>query len=92
MENVLVAHPAVQECAVVGHPDKDRGEIVVAFIVLAPGVEALPDLTRDLQQYVKQLTAPYKYPRRIEFVADLPKTVSGKLRRNLLRSLLAEMG
>lgn len=92
VENVLVAHPAVQECAVVGHPDKDRGEIVVAFIVLAPGVEALPDLTRDLQQYVKQLTAPYKYPRRIEFVADLPKTVSGKLRRNLLRSLLAEMG
>jgi acyl-coenzyme A synthetase/AMP-(fatty) acid ligase len=92
VENALVAHPAVQECAVVGHPDKDRGEIVVAFIVVAPGVEAMPDLTKELQQYVKQVTAPYKYPRRIEFVAELPKTISGKIRRNLLRSLLAEMG
>jgi len=91
VENVLAAHPAVRECAVVGYPDKERGEIVVAFIVLAPGVEVAPDLTKDLQQYVKQLTAPYKYPRRIEFVADLPKTVSGKLRRNVLRSFLAEM-
>jgi acyl-coenzyme A synthetase/AMP-(fatty) acid ligase len=91
VENVLAAHPAVRECAVVGYPDKERGEIVVAFIVLAPGVEVAPDLTKDLQQYVKQLTAPYKYPRRIEFVADLPKTVSGKLRRNVLRSFLTEM-
>lgn len=92
VENALIAHPAVQECAVVGQPDADRGEIVVAFIVLAPEVGATPDLTKDLQQYVKQVTAPYKYPRRIEFVADLPKTVSGKLRRNILRSLLAEQG
>lgn len=90
VENVLAAHPAVQECAVVGLSDKNRGEIVVAFVVLRPEVEAKPELAKELQQYVKQVTAPYKYPRRIEFVADLPKTVSGKVRRNVLRSILVE--
>ena len=85
VENALIEHPTVQESAVVGIPDPERGEIVKAFIVLADPSVASGALTRELQDHVKTTTAPYKYPRAIEFVDELPKTVSGKIRRNLLR-------
>lgn len=85
VENVLMEHPAVAECAVVASPDAERGEVVKAFIVLAPGQEPGDTLVKDLQDHVKRLTGPYKYPRRVAFVDDLPKTASGKIRRNILR-------
>jgi acyl-coenzyme A synthetase/AMP-(fatty) acid ligase len=75
----------VVEAAVVGKPDPIRGEIVVAFVVLAKGYSAGEALKIELQEHVKRTTAPYKYPREIEFVDDLPKTVSGKIRRVELR-------
>jgi len=90
VENALTRHPAVQECAVVGAPDSARGEVVVAFVVARPGTNATPQLVGELQDHVKATTAPYKYPRRIEFVDELPKTVSGKIRRNVLRQLLRD--
>ncbi|MGH7307595.1 MAG: AMP-binding enzyme, partial [Candidatus Rokuibacteriota bacterium] len=80
-------HVAVAEAAVVGKPDALRGEIVKAFVVLAAGHAPSPALAAELQEHVKQVTAPYKYPREIEFVADLPKTISGKIRRTELRQL-----
>jgi acyl-coenzyme A synthetase/AMP-(fatty) acid ligase len=73
------------ESAVVGSPDADRGNIVKAFVVLRPGYEASDALVRELQEHCKRVTAPYKYPRAIEFVAELPKTRSGKIRRVELR-------
>jgi acyl-coenzyme A synthetase/AMP-(fatty) acid ligase len=85
VESALLEHPAVAESAVVGKPDPIRGEIVKAFVVLAPGFEALQALELELQEHVKQVTAPYKYPREIEFIAELPKTISGKIRRVDLR-------
>ncbi len=85
VENALIEHPAVQESAAVASPDAERGEVVKAFVVLRPGHAASDALARELQEHVKRVTAPYKYPRRIEFVADLPKTASGKLRRRELR-------
>lgn len=85
VEDALVKHPAVQECAVVGSPDEIRGTIVKAFVVLVPGTEPTEDLVKDLQNHVKELTAPYKYPRAIEFLEQLPKTASGKIRRVELR-------
>jgi acyl-coenzyme A synthetase/AMP-(fatty) acid ligase len=85
VENVLIEHPLVQESAVVGLPDPERGEIVAAFIVLTNTSLASDQLADDLQAHVKQMTAPYKYPRRVTFVDELPKTVSGKIQRNLLR-------
>jgi acyl-coenzyme A synthetase/AMP-(fatty) acid ligase len=85
VENVLIEHPLVQESAVVGLPDPDRGEIVAAFVVLTDSFLASDQLADDLQAHVKQMTAPYKYPRRVNFVDELPKTVSGKIQRNLLR-------
>ena len=85
VENALIEHPAVQECAVVGSPDAERGEIVKAFVILKPGESGSPELARALQEHVKRVTAPYKYPRRIDFVSDLPRTVSGKLLRRELR-------
>ena len=85
MESALIEHPAVAESAVVASPDEQRGEVVKAFVVLAPGHEPGEALSRELQDHVKAVTAPYKYPRRIEFVAELPKTVSGKIRRVELR-------
>jgi len=85
VESALIEHAAVAESAVVSSPDDTRGEIVVAYIVLAAGYEASEDLAKDLQNHVKKVTAPYKYPRKIKFVADLPKTVSGKIRRIELR-------
>jgi acyl-coenzyme A synthetase/AMP-(fatty) acid ligase len=85
VEAALVEHRAVAEAAVVGKADPLRGEIVKAFVALKPGFEAGPALVRELQDHVKALTAPYKYPREIEFVDELPKTVSGKVRRVELR-------
>jgi len=85
VESALLEHPAVLESAVVASPDAVRGEIVKAFVVVAAGHEAGDDLVRALQDHVKRVTAPYKYPRAIEFVDALPKTVSGKIRRVELR-------
>jgi acetyl-CoA synthetase len=85
VESVLMEHPAVREAAVVGSPDAIRGLIVKAFIVLKPGYKPSDDLVSDLQEHVKRVTAPYKYPRSIEFVETLPKTISGKIKRNELR-------
>lgn len=86
VEDALVKHPLVKECAVVASPDEIRGNIVKAFIVLKDGVdEKAPDLIKNLQDHVKELTAPYKYPRKIEFLTELPKTTSGKIRRIELR-------
>lgn len=85
VENALIEHPAVLECAVVGSPDAERGEIVKAFVALRPGHVPDDALARALQEHVKRVTAPYKYPRAIEFVEALPKTASGKLMRRVLR-------
>ncbi|TMA38264.1 MAG: acyl-CoA synthetase, partial [Deltaproteobacteria bacterium] len=85
VESALLEHPAVVESAVVASPDPVRGEIVKAFVVLKPGEQPGDALVRDLQEHVKRVTAPYKYPREIEFVGGLPKTVSGKIRRVELR-------
>lgn len=85
VEDALVKHPAVAECAAVASPDPDRGHVVKAFIVLKKGYEVSEALVVELQEHTKQLTAPYKYPRKIEFVAELPKTTSGKIRRIELR-------
>ena len=85
VESALIEHPAVQEAAVVGSPDDIRGLIVKAFIILKPGHKASDNLTREIQDHVKKVTAPYKYPRAIEYVESLPKTISGKIRRNELR-------
>ena len=87
VESALMEHPAVQEAAVVGSPDVIRGMVVKAFIVLKPGYKPSEALVKDIQRYVKRVTAPYKYPRRIEFVESLPKTISGKIRRHELREL-----
>ncbi|GAC1455416.1 MAG: acyl--CoA ligase [Ktedonobacterales bacterium] len=85
VESALVEHPAVIESAVVASPDPVRGEIVKAFVILAPGYVPSDQLAAELQDHVKAVTAPYKYPREIEFVAELPKTISGKIRRVELR-------
>jgi len=85
VESALIEHPAVAEAAVVASPDPVRGEIVKAFVILAPRYEPSDALAAALQEYVKQSTAPYKYPREIEFVTELPKTISGKIRRVELR-------
>ncbi|HJJ55556.1 MAG TPA: AMP-binding protein [Methanocorpusculum sp.] len=85
VESALIEHPSVRESAVVGSPDPIRGVIVKAFIVLNEGWEPSNDLILELQNYVKKRTAPYKYPRAIEFINELPKTQSGKIRRVELR-------
>ncbi len=86
VEDALVKHPKVAECAVVASPDEERGHIVKAFVVLRdPGDKKTPGLAEELQAHVKAITAPYKYPRAIEFVDALPKTTSGKIRRIELR-------
>ncbi|HZS75384.1 MAG TPA: AMP-binding protein [Ktedonobacteraceae bacterium] len=85
VESALKEHPAVAESAVVASPDEMRGEIVKAFVILAPGYTASSELATELQEHVKKVTAPYKYPREIEFVDSLPKTISGKIRRVELR-------
>lgn len=85
VEDALVKHAAVAECAVVASPDPDRGHIVKAFVVLKDANQASDELVKELQEHVKQWTAPYKYPRSIVFVEALPKTTSGKIRRIELR-------
>jgi medium-chain acyl-CoA synthetase len=86
VESALIEHPAVAESAVVASPDETRGEVVKAFIVLSKGYQASDALAGELQAHVKRVTAPYKYPRKIEFVASLPKTISGKIIRKELRA------
>lgn len=85
VESALIEHPAVAESAVVASPDETRGAVVKAFVVLAPGYSPSDELVRELQDHVKNVTAPYKYPRKVEFIEELPKTVSGKIRRVDLR-------
>ena len=86
MENALYAHPAVQECAVIGAPCEERGQKVKAFVVAAPGPRSPGQaLAAGLQDHVKAAIAPYKYPREVEFVEALPKTATGKLQRYALR-------
>lgn len=92
VESALVAHPAVAEAAGVAEFDADRGEIVCAVIVLRPEITQSTELATELQEHVKHTTAPYKYPRRIAFVDELPKTTSGKVQRTRLRAALAERG
>ena len=85
VESALVEHPAVAESAVVASPDEIRGNIVKAFVILAPGYVPSDELTQSIQEHVRQVTAPFKYPRLIEYVSELPKTISGKIRRVELR-------
>ncbi|HNT06891.1 MAG TPA: AMP-binding protein [Methanoculleus sp.] len=85
VESALMEHPAVQEAAVIGSPDVIRGLVVKAFITLKPGYNPSESLIKDIQKHVKRVTAPYKYPRAIEFVESLPKTISGKIKRYELR-------
>jgi len=85
VESALLEHPAVLECAVTAVPDELRGQIVKATVVLTASYQAGDDLVTELQDHVKKVTAPYKYPRIIEFVSELPKTISGKIRRVEIR-------
>ena len=87
VEAALLTHPAVAECGVVGAPDDARGMIVKAYVVLAPDIVGDAALATALQDHVKREIAPYKYPRAIEFVAELPKTETGKLQRFALRQM-----
>ncbi len=90
VESALLAHAAVAESAAIGKPDRDRGEIVKAFVVLRAGIEPSDELARELQEHAKAVTSPHKYPREVEFVDGLPKTRSGKIRRVELRRLERE--
>jgi acetyl-CoA synthetase len=92
VESALMEHPSVLECAVTAVPDPIRGQVVKATVVLARGWQASEELVKELQNHVKRVTAPYKYPRIVEFAAELPKTVSGKIQRNVIRSKDAEAG
>jgi 2-aminobenzoate-CoA ligase len=87
VEDVLLRHPAVAECGVVGRADEERGQIVEAHVVLKPGVDESPELVRALQDFVKERIAPYKYPRAVRFTDKLPRTETGKLQRFKLREL-----
>jgi len=87
VESALLTHPAVVESAVIGVPHNIRGKIAKAFIILALGYSPSEKLTKDIQDHVKSVTAPYKYPREIEYVKELPKTISGKIRRVELRMM-----
>ncbi len=90
IESVIMELPYVLECAITAVPDEIRGQVVKATIVLVPGKEGSPELVKEIQTYVKEHTAPYKYPRIVEFVPELPKTISGKIRRVALRAKDAE--
>ncbi|MCL1815120.1 MAG: AMP-binding protein [Treponema sp.] len=85
VESALMEHPAVLECAITGVPDPERGTVVKATVVLAKEYTASEELKKELQNHVKKITAPYKYPRIVEFTAELPKTISGKIRRVQIR-------
>ena len=85
VESALMEHPSVVECAITGAPDPIRGQVVKATIVLAKGWEPSPELIKELQNHVKHTTAPYKYPRVVEFVDELPKTLGGKIKRAQIR-------
>jgi acetyl-CoA synthetase len=85
VESALMEHPSVLECAVTAAPDPMRGQVVKATIVLAKGFSPSEELKKELQNHVKRVTAPYKYPRIVEFVSELPKTISGKIQRNVIR-------
>jgi len=85
VESALVSHPAVAEAAAVAAPDSERGQVVRAVVVLQTGADAGPELARELQDHVRERTAPYKYPRIVDFASELPKTASGKVRRAELR-------
>src|SRR5262249_48191403 len=87
IEAALMEHPKVAECAVIGVPNAERGEIAKAFVVLSRGISASDLLGRELQDFVKSQIAPYKYPREIEFVPELPHSSTGKLQRSRLREL-----
>ncbi len=88
VESALVSHAAVAEAAAVAAPDDERGSVVRAVVVLRDGVEPSDALKSELQDHVKAETAPYKYPRIVDFASELPKTASGKVQRALLRSRL----
>ncbi len=85
VESALVSHGAVAEAAVIGTPDEERGSVVKAVVVLREGHAPSDALAQELQDHVKRETAPYKYPRIVEFISELPKTASGKVQRALLR-------
>mgnify|MGYP000152285807 FL=1 len=86
VEGALVAHPAVVECAVTAAPDPVRGKVVKASIILAKGYEPSDELTKELQDHGKHTTAPDKYPRSVEYVDELPKTIGGKIKRKMIRN------
>jgi len=82
--------PYVLECAVIGAPDPTRGQVVKAYITLTKGTVGSDELVKEIQEYVKTHTAPYKYPRQIEFIEQMPKTTSGKIRRTELRKMSSQ--
>jgi 2-aminobenzoate-CoA ligase len=90
VESALLAHPAVAECGVVGAPDEERSQIVKAYVILRAGFAGDAAMTRVLQDHVKATIAPYKYPRAIEYVGELPKTQTGKLQRFELRRMATQ--
>jgi len=85
VESSLLAHPAVAECGVVGRHDDERGQVIVAYVVLKPGHTGDAAMVKDLQDHAKASMAPYKYPREVVFVERLPRTETGKLQRFALR-------
>ena len=85
VEAALLAHPDVAECAVIGQPDPGRGQLVAAYVVLAPGATQTEATAQQLQEHVKATIAPYKYPRSVTFIEELPKTQTGKIQRFRLR-------
>ena len=86
VEDALLKHAAVAECAVIGKPDADRGMVIKAFVVLKPSVPGDAAMVKMLQDFVKAAIAPYKYPREIEFMSSLPRTETGKLQRFRLKT------
>ncbi len=90
VEEALMKHPAVQECAVVGSPDKERGNIVKAFIKVKEGYSPTPELAEEIKEFVKDKLSKHEYPREIEFIDELPKTPDGKIRRKVLREMEVE--